>query len=82
VKQFASSKGARFPILAKGDVNGANATPLYKYLKSQAKSLLGENIEWNFGKFLVGKDGKVIKRYPPTTNPRDLESDIEKALKA
>jgi len=75
--------GVTFPMFSKVDVNGANAHPLYKYLTSEKKGLLGsEAIKWNFTKFLVGKDGQVVKRYAPTTKPEDTETDIEKALAA
>ena len=74
--------GVTFPLFSKVDVNGEQAHPLYKYLTSEKKGLLGsEAIKWNFTKFLVGKDGKVIDRYAPTTKPQDIERDIEKALK-
>lgn len=70
-----------FPLFAKIDVNGANAHPLYAWLKESAPGVLGtEAIKWNFTKFLVGKDGKVLERYAPTTKPQELEADIEKAL--
>jgi len=70
-----------FPVLAKIDVNGAGADPLYKGLKSAKKGLLGsEGIKWNFTKFLVGKDGTVLKRYAPTDKPESLKADIEAAL--
>ena len=70
-----------FPILAKVDVNGSNTEPVYKFLKESAPGLLGtEAIKWNFTKFLVGKDGKVIERYAPNTEPKQIKSDIEKAL--
>jgi glutathione peroxidase len=73
--------GVTFPLFSKIDVNGDNAHPLYKYLTSEKKGLLGsEAIKWNFTKFLVGKDGKVIDRYAPTTKPEDLEKDIARAL--
>jgi glutathione peroxidase len=73
--------GVTFPLFSKIDVKGDNAHPLYKYLTSEKKGLLGsEAIKWNFTKFLVGKDGKVIDRYAPTTKPEDLGKDIEKAL--
>jgi glutathione peroxidase len=75
--------GVTFPLFSKIDVNGEQAHPLYKYLTSEKKGLLGsEAIKWNFTKFLVGKDGKVIDRYAPTTKPQDIERDIEKALAA
>ncbi|MBM7071250.1 glutathione peroxidase [Shewanella sp. 202IG2-18] len=73
--------GVSFPLFAKVDVNGDNAHPLYNYLKSSAKGLLGsESVKWNFTKFLVNKQGQVIKRYAPTTKPEDIKSDIEKLL--
>jgi glutathione peroxidase len=75
--------GVTFPLFSKIDVNGEQAHPLYKYLTSTKKGLLGsEAIKWNFTKFLVGKDGGVIERYAPTTKPQDIERDIEKALAA
>jgi len=75
--------GVTFPLFSKIDVNGENAHPLYKYLTSEKKGLLGsEAIKWNFTKFLVGKDGKVLDRYAPTTKPEDLGRDIERALAA
>lgn len=70
-----------FPVMAKVEVNGSNTEPVYEYLKSQAPGLLGiELIKWNFTKFLIGKDGQVIKRYAPQTDPKDIEADILKAL--
>lgn len=75
--------GVTFPMFSKIDVNGANAHPLYKYLTSEKKGLLGsEGIKWNFTKFLIGKDGAVIERYAPTTKPEDLSKDVERALAA
>ena len=73
--------GVSFPLFSKVDVNGADAHPLFKYLTSTKPGLLGsEGIKWNFTKFLIGKDGKVIDRYAPNTKPEDLAKDIEKAL--
>lgn len=73
--------GVSFPMMAKIEVNGANAHPLYRWLKEQAPGLLGtEGIKWNFTKFLVGRDGRVLSRYAPTDKPESLERDIEKAL--
>ena len=73
--------GVSFPMMAKVDVNGPTAHPLYKWLCSQAPGLLGSKaIKWNFTKFLVGKDGQVIKRYAPTDKPADLAGDIAAAL--
>ncbi|MGH6610683.1 MAG: glutathione peroxidase [Burkholderiaceae bacterium] len=73
--------GVTFPMFSKIDVNGASAHPLYKYLASEKKGLLGSGaIKWNFTKFLVGKDGVVLERYAPTTKPEDIAKDIERAL--
>ncbi|RLV48122.1 glutathione peroxidase [Nocardioides mangrovicus] len=74
--------GVTFPMFEKIDVNGDDAHPLYKWLRSEKSGLLGEKIKWNFTKFLIGKDGKVIKRYGSTTKPEKISGDIEKALKA
>jgi glutathione peroxidase len=73
--------GVTFPMMAKVDVNGANADPLWKWLKSEKPGMLGiEAIKWNFTKFLVGKDGKVIKRFAPNDEPDAMRADIEAAL--
>jgi glutathione peroxidase len=73
--------GVSFPLMAKVEVNGAQATPLYQWLCEQAPGLLGSKaIKWNFTKFLVGRDGQVIKRYAPQDAPSKLASDIEAAL--
>jgi len=75
--------GVSFRMMDKIEVNGANAHPLYKWLAKAAPGLLGsEAIKWNFTKFLVGRDGNVIKRYAPQTEPKDLEKDVMAALKA
>jgi glutathione peroxidase len=75
--------GVTFPLFSKVDVNGDAAHPLFKYLTSTKKGLLGsEAIKWNFTKFLIGRDGNVIERYAPTTKPEDLEGDIERVLGA
>ncbi|MBC7740713.1 MAG: glutathione peroxidase [Bdellovibrionaceae bacterium] len=83
IQQFCSlNYGVTFPVLAKIEVNGANTDPVYKYLKASAPGLLGtEMIKWNFTKFLVGRDGQVLKRYAPTTEPKDIVKDIDEALK-
>jgi glutathione peroxidase len=73
--------GVTFPLMAKSDVNGPNTNEVFKYLKSKNKGLLGEDIKWNFGKFLVAQDGTTVERYAPTTVPADLEADIQKLLK-
>ncbi|MBA3742458.1 glutathione peroxidase [Sporichthya sp.] len=72
--------GVTFQMMEKVDVNGSEAHPLYKWLKSEKGGLLGGKIKWNFTKFLVGKDGQVIERYAPTTKPEKISADIEKAL--
>ena len=70
-------------MMAKIEVNGAHANPLYQWLCAEAPGLLGTKaIKWNFTKFLVGKDGQVIKRYAPTDAPASLAKDIEAALAA
>ncbi len=75
--------GVTFPLFAKVDVNGGDAAPLFTWLKAEAPGLLGtRDIKWNFTKFLVGRDGRVIDRYAPTTRPEAIASDIEKALAA
>ena len=73
--------GVSFPMMGKTQVNGASAHPLWQWLKGQAPGLLGsQGIKWNFTKFLVGRDGQVIKRYAPNDTPASLHKDIEKAL--
>ncbi|MBO9709419.1 MAG: glutathione peroxidase [Caulobacter sp.] len=70
-----------FPVLAKIDVNGPSAHPLYAFLKKEQKGVLGtEAIKWNFTKFLVGRDGEVVERFAPTTKPEDLKLAIEALL--
>ncbi len=70
-----------FPMFAKVDVNGENAHPLYRYLKSEKAGLLGtEGIKWNFTKFLVDRNGEVVERYAPATKPEDLRKAIEALL--
>ncbi|MDQ4052841.1 MAG: glutathione peroxidase [Actinomycetota bacterium] len=72
--------GVSFPMFSKIEVNGDNAHPLYKWLRGEKGGVLGDKIKWNFTKFLIGRDGQVIARYAPTTEPGKLASDIEKAL--
>ncbi len=75
--------GVSFPMMAKVDVNGPAAHPLYKWLVKEAPGILGtKSIKWNFTKFLVGKDGQVIGRYAPTDKPAGLKADIDRALAA
>jgi glutathione peroxidase len=73
--------GVTFPLMAKIDVNGANASPLYGWLKTEAKGLMGSTaIKWNFTKFLIDREGNVVKRYGPTDKPEAIAKDIEKLL--
>jgi len=84
IQEFCSlTYDVTFPVLAKVDVNGDKAAPVYSWLKSTAPGLLGtEGIKWNFTKFLIAKDGSVLQRYAPQVEPKDLNADIQKALKA
>ena len=73
--------GVTFPMFAKVDVNGDDAAPLYRFLKAEKPGLLGsEAIKWNFTKFLVDREGRVLKRYAPNDTPESIAKDIEKAL--
>ena len=75
--------GVSFPMMGKVQVNGAQAHPLWQWLKAQAPGLLGsEGVKWNFTKFLVGRNGRVLKRYGPNDAPESLRADIEAALAA
>ncbi len=75
--------GVSFPMMSKIDVKGADAHPLYQWLRAEAPGLLGtKSIKWNFTKFLVGKNGQVIRRYAPQDEPGRLAGDIEAALAA
>ena len=75
--------GVTFPMMAKVDVNGSQAHPLWKWLTREAPGILGsQSVKWNFTKFLVGRDGKVLKRYAPTDTPDSMRRDIEAALAA
>lgn len=78
IEQFCTRNfGVTFPMFAKIEVNGANAHPLYQYLKSEKPGILGtEAIKWNFTKFLVGSDGTVLKRYAPSEKPEIIEADL------
>lgn len=69
-----------FPLFAKIDVNGKDADPLFTFLKNQKGGFLGDDIKWNFTKFLVSRDGTVIERYAPVTKPEKIEADILKLL--
>lgn len=72
--------GTTFPMFRKIDVNGKNADPLYKFLKKEKGGFLGDEIKWNFTKFLISRDGKVVERYAPVTKPEMIEADILKLL--
>ena len=72
--------GVTFQIMKKIDVNGDGAHPIFKFLKSKTKGLLGSAIKWNFTKFLISRDGEVIKRYAPITAPEKIVKDIEEML--
>ncbi|MCC6158630.1 MAG: glutathione peroxidase [Deltaproteobacteria bacterium] len=75
--------GVTFPMFSKIEVNGDGTHPLYVYLKNSQKGVLGsEGIKWNFTKFLIGKDGKTVKRYAPNAKPEEIKADIEKLLGA
>ena len=81
IRNFCSlTYAVSFPMFAKIDVNGSDTHPLYQWLKKEKSGLGGGSIKWNFTKFLVARDGTVIGRYSPTTDPSDLAGDIEKAL--
>ena len=70
-----------FPLMAKVDVNGDDATPLYQWMKGEAPGLMGsKSIKWNFTKFLINREGKVVRRYAPTDKPEGIEKDIAKLL--
>ncbi|SKB56388.1 glutathione peroxidase [Sphingopyxis flava] len=69
-----------FPVMAKIDVNGSNADPIFKHLKREKTGLIGSGIKWNFTKFLVDRSGKVVSRHAPTTKPEQLRAEIEALL--
>ena len=74
--------GVSFQMFEKVDVNGDDAHPLYQWLREEKRGLMGEKIKWNFTKFLIGRDGSVLKRYGSTTKPEKIAADIERALAA
>ncbi|KAK9901647.1 hypothetical protein WJX75_006544 [Coccomyxa subellipsoidea] len=80
VKKFAQDRGAKFPIMSKVDVNGSGADPLFGFLKAKQGGLLTQDIKWNFTKFLVDRQGNVIKRYGSSTTPLSIEEDIKSLL--
>ncbi len=74
--------GVTFPLFAKTEVNGDGAHPLYHWMRAEQPAASGEAIEWNFTKFLIGRDGRVVRRYDPATTPEEIASDLEAALAA
>ncbi|ODN05621.1 Phospholipid hydroperoxide glutathione peroxidase, mitochondrial [Orchesella cincta] len=76
IKEFAATYNVQYDMSSKVDVNGDNTHPVWKFLKKQQGGFMGDFIKWNFTKFLVDKNGNVVKRYAPTTNPKDLEKDL------
>jgi len=72
--------GVSFPMMAKIDVNGANTHPVYQHLKARQKGILGGTIVWNFAKFMVDRNGQVVKRFFPTSQPSSLAADVERLL--
>ncbi|MFZ0706081.1 MAG: glutathione peroxidase [Candidatus Korobacteraceae bacterium] len=81
IKSFCETNyGVDFPLFSKIEVNGDNADPLYKFLKSEKGGLLGDAIKWNFTKFLIDKQGNVVDRYAPLTPPDNIARDIEREL--
>ena len=72
--------GVSFPMFAKVDVKGTEAHPVFRYLTNNSKGILGNGIKWNFTKFLIGRDGRIIQRFAPTTKPESLQEEIEKSL--
>jgi glutathione peroxidase len=81
IKEFCERNyGVTFPLFAKIDVNGPNAHPLYQYLTKEAPGFLTGAIKWNFTKFLVDREGNVVKRFAPATKPEELKEEIEKLL--
>lgn len=72
--------GVSFPILAKVDVKGDEADPLFTHLTSEKKGMLSDNVKWNFTKFLIDRNGEVVKRYAPQTDPKKIVADLEKLI--
>lgn len=80
IKKFAEDRGAEFPMMAKVDVNGGKAEPFYSFLKKKQGGLLVSDIKWNFTKFLINREGEVVKRYGSVTTPLSIEADIKELL--
>jgi len=74
--------GVTFPLMSKVEVNGKRTHPVFEFLKAKTAGILGGAVKWNFTKFLVGRDGKKVRRFSPATEPEKLERDIEEALSA
>jgi len=81
IKEFAGQFSTTWPLFAKISVNGSDAHPVYKFLKSQLTGTLGSSIKWNFTKFLCDRNGRPFKRFGPPTKPLELTADIEELLK-
>lgn len=82
IRAFVDKYGVTFPMFQKVDINGPNTFPLYKHLKEKKGELLGNDIKWNFAKFLVDPAGKVVERYGPQVPPSEIEKDITPLLPA
>lgn len=81
IQEFCTLKyKTTFPLFSKIEVNGKDAAPLYKFLKKQKGGFIGDDIKWNFTKFLISRDGEVVERYAPVTKPEKIEDDILKLL--
>jgi len=81
IKEFVASKGAKFTVFDKIEVNGKNAHPLFLYLRKELKGTLGSSVKWNFTKFLCDRQGKPQKRYAPPSKPLNFEDDVVTYLK-
>lgn len=83
IQEFCTTRfGVTFPLFSKVDVNGPDSHPLFAWLRSEKRGVLGDRIKWNFTKFLIGRDGRPVARYGSTTRPERLRADIERALRA
>lgn len=78
ILQFVQKYDVTFDMFEKVDVNGDGAHPLWKWLKTQAAGFISDNIKWNFTKFIINKEGKVVSRYAPSSNPNEMESELKK----
>lgn len=81
IQNFCSiNYGVTFPVFGKVDVNGENADPIFKFLRKNSSGILGDNIKWNFTKFIIDSEGNIVDRYAPTTSPKKLEKTIENLI--